>query len=99
MIKTKQELIDEVMDNFDFSRVAKVMEALDWTWFGYGVPAEPDIRSAVRKHLSTVYGTAKIQGRKYGMATGGFSYEYDPQNSELSLAFNVTSYSTAYGEF
>ena len=35
--------IDKVLDNFDFERVEKVMQTLNWTW-GIGPAAEvPDI--------------------------------------------------------
>ena len=29
-----ENLLDEIMDNFDFEKVAKVMETLNWTWLG-----------------------------------------------------------------
>ena len=40
MLKSKQEMIDDIMDNFDFGRVAKCMEALNWKWISVpeGIP-------------------------------------------------------------
>jgi hypothetical protein len=54
MSKNKQEQIDDIMDNFDFNRVARVMDFLDWKWYmkEYRVPAESEIRKQVRQHLS-----------------------------------------------
>jgi hypothetical protein len=96
---TKQEHIDNIMDNFDFNKVAKVMKFLNWQWAmsPTGVPEEPEIRECCRKYLSSTYDHAVQQGRKYTMATGGFVYRYDPHYSELSLVFEVTGWSTNNG--
>ena len=32
------QMIDDIMDNFDFDKVQTAMEALDWQWAGKGVP-------------------------------------------------------------
>ncbi len=47
-----QKQIDEIMDNFDFSRVATMMEAVHWGWgIPPVVPEEPEIRTEARRHL------------------------------------------------
>lgn len=94
---TKQEHIDAIMDWFDFGKVAKTMELLNWEWaFSVtGVPEEPELRETTRKYLSQVYDQATGQGRKYTMATGGFVYSYDPHYSEMQLTFEVTGWNTA----
>lgn len=95
---TKQEMIDEIMDNFDFGKVAKVMDFLDWKWAMVGmtsqycVPEEPEIRKEARGRLSKVYDHAVGQGRKYETATGGFWYSYDPQHSILNLDFKLATW-------
>lgn len=93
----EQELIDEIMDWFDFGKVAKVMETLEWKWAsldtGVAVPVEPEIREIVRKNLTNVVTYGKGQGRRHVMSTGGFTYTYDPQDSELTLDFNICSHS------
>jgi len=33
------QMIDDIMDNFDFIKVQTVMEALNWQWAGKGVPS------------------------------------------------------------
>jgi len=38
------EMIDDIMDNFDFNRVQSAMEALDWQWAGEGVPSIDRLR-------------------------------------------------------
>ena len=98
---TKQDHIDNVMDNFDFGKVASVMKHLNWRWAycDTGVPEEPALRQTARNNLSTVYDYGSQQGRKYTMATGGFVYSYNPSHSELSLTFELTGWcsSDAYG--
>jgi hypothetical protein len=92
---SKQELIDDIMDNFDFHKVAAVMDFLDWKWGlvdGFRVPIEPEIRGKVRGQLNKVYDYGQGQGRKYTMGTGGFSYSYDPQHNDLSLVFEIASW-------
>jgi hypothetical protein len=94
MTKTRQEHIDNIMDYFDFSRVANVMQHLNWRWYhsDTGIPEEPELRQTVRKHLSTVYDYGSQQGKKYTMATGGFVYTYDPQHSEMTLTFELAGW-------
>jgi hypothetical protein len=33
------QMIDDIMDNFDFDKVQTAMEALDWQWASKGVPS------------------------------------------------------------
>lgn len=47
------DLIDKIMDNFDFHKVHEVMKFLNWEW-GFtknGVPEECEIRSFARSLL------------------------------------------------
>lgn len=92
-----QKHVDEIMDWFDFNRVAQVMKFLDWEWLmedGLRVPCESEIREKCRKYLSQVYDKAVRQGRKYEMRTGGFTYLYDPQESYMKLDFVVAGWET-----
>ena len=53
----RQEVYDrieeEILDHFDFNKVHKVMEHLNWTWFEIGdeVPSVSDIRKKARALL------------------------------------------------
>jgi len=38
------QMIDDIMDNFDFNRVQSAMEALDWQWAGEEVPSIDRLR-------------------------------------------------------
>ena len=49
------EQIDEIMDIFDFNRVIKVMEMLEWKWNLLDhVPDEYEIRKAARKMMKSL---------------------------------------------
>lgn len=84
-----QDHIDEVMDWFDFSRVAKVMECLDWRWplRIEGVPSEPAIRAFVRNGMKEAYTRGHY-------ITGGFDIRYDKEEDYFSIQFIATSWET-----
>jgi len=77
----------EIIENFDFGKVRKVMDALDWTWINSnGVPTEGALvlktmqvlEMALRKNTET--------------STCGFKAKYDGET--LSLEFVVEDYFT-----
>ena len=92
-MQTEQEDIDEIMDEFDFVKVHKVMEALDWGWGMEGVPYIGDMRKVVRN----LFKTAMAHGENelsYIISTGGFHitrtlFPGDPKRY-YSLKFVVT---------
>lgn len=87
MDEQRQELIDEVMDCFDFKRVAEVMEKLGWTWASSkGIPQEFQIRGQARRLLKSA-----LEGGY--MSSGGLSASY--RDCELRLAFELEEW-TAY---
>lgn len=86
-----QEMIDEIMDNFDFQKVRIVMIALDWRWRDEVVPDLPELRRAARKLLKHCVKEVK------NMGTGGFGAIIDCENGVLSLEFVVESWD-AYKE-
>lgn len=48
----QQDKIDDIMDNFDFSKVETIMKATNWTWASTnGVPAEHELRKQARELL------------------------------------------------
>jgi hypothetical protein len=75
---TNQNAIDEIMDNFHFDKVGKVMLALDWHWWDaeHGVPSVPEIRKTARRLLK------EALDRKTNIATGGFRASYQDIPSE-----------------
>ena len=46
----KQRLaIDDIMDNFDFHKVHRVMEFMNWQWSGEVVPSVSEMRKEARR--------------------------------------------------
>ena len=85
-MKSKSELIDNIMDNFDFSRVAKTLLCLNWKWcmsVDNEVPHEYDIRKAARKLMNNIPDTC-IKDR-YCTGTGGLQVNAWYENTELVL--------------
>lgn len=96
---TKQEHIDDIMDNFDFNKVAKVMKYLKWEWASSvtGVPEEPELRRSCRQYLSMAYDAGIEYKKGYRISTGGFVYSYHPEFDELRLVFEVTGWCSNNG--
>lgn len=102
MIDTEtQKQIDYVLDYFDFEKVHKTMEALDWNWSTTeGVPMIGELRSRARELLTEAVTKVK-QNQEFGaghtIATGGFRatanrYEDDPEKIYLRLSFEVADW-------
>jgi len=85
---TKEKQIDEIMDWFNFNKVAKTMKALDWKWLD-GVPEEPVIRKRARKLLTDLK-TDKDDVR----GTGGFVAHYTKKEDCYRLEFIVSEWDT-----
>lgn len=82
--------VNEVMDLFDYERVHKVMEFLDWKWAGKGIPEIYDLRVESRRLLEKVANKV-IEGEEYYFsATGGFkaeAWKNDDDTLGLRLSF------------
>ena len=86
MTEQQRKLIDEVLDNFDFDKVKKAMDALNWTWASCnGVPTIYDLRTESRRLLKDA-----IEKNLFRVSTGGFKAGYS--DNILSLEFTITEY-------
>jgi len=90
MTETLQALIDEVIDSFDFEKVQKVMEFVDWKWIDHEgeltVPSVPRLKGSARRSLKLAYDSWKKHGYDYSVAgTGGFEAQYWGYEKEGSL--------------
>ena len=96
MIITQQELIDEILDQFDFEKTKEVMDALEWKWgmakWGTGtealVPDIPELRKQAREMLWEL-----IRSNSVMIKAGGFVVEKDYEGT-LELRFEVSSWNT-----
>ena len=91
MTITQQELIDEILDQFDFQKVKEVMDALNWTW-ALGtkahVPDIPELRKKARKLLWDL-----VRSNSVMIKAGGFVVEKDYEGT-LELRFEITAWNT-----
>lgn len=83
------EVIDEILDEFDFERVHKVMVALNWEWCGE-VPTIAELRREARRLLRDC---ANNEGSS--LSCGGFCV--DNQHGWLILSFQVAEVGVEYG--
>ena len=93
-----RDLIDDVMDNFDFEKVAEAMKALDWKWATdegtFEVPDTITLRRKARKMLKEVITDSieKYDGGGLTIGTGGFQVYYNENEKYLELKFVLTDW-------
>lgn len=93
-----QDGIDYIMDNFDFGKVHKVMEFLDWNWAGYDEISEGDIRRYARKLIKDCLSTMiRRNDSEFSIECGGFvvhTYNQTEDNDKvyISLRFSLASW-------
>lgn len=102
MTNNEQKLLDEVMDWFDFRKVAKVMSHLQWAWHNCdspgGIPTESDLRVEVREQFTRLIAEKRCT-EQFVMATKGFEYTVwrtvGMDVDVLELKFVLSDWSTA----
>lgn len=89
-----QERIDEVMDWFDFNKVSRVMEFLDWQWVypTDGVPTEADLRQKARELLHMAWDYSERSNEESFAGTGGFTAEADAARNWIRLTFRLADW-------
>ena len=91
--------IEDILDEFDFEKVKKVMDLLDWTWCDAddGVPRIGELRKKARQLLKECAFKVLLSSEidtDYCIATGGFrasAYKYD-DNVYFRLAYELASW-------
>jgi len=89
--------VEDILDEFDFQRVQKVMEALDWNYFDSvdKVPSIGELRKMARSLLNYAYNYDPSP--EYFTGSGGFEvtrYMYPGETVKyLTLKFVVTEWS------
>lgn len=99
-------VLNDVFDNFDFERVKKTMDALDWTWYFVGeeentaqprrVPTIDEIKDTAAR-LMWEFANEDADC----IATGGFRVEKDFTEADdpwMRLTFEVTDFDVAYSD-
>jgi len=94
---TNEQAIEDLLDKFDFNKVQKAMQVLDWKWASAenGVPTIYELRKTARGILKDAYETGVTE-----VSIGGFSAKYDGSDREkwLYLEFTLTQSSTFYNQ-
>ena len=89
------EMIQEVMDNFDFEKVHDVMSFLNWTWQDEGVPNIDSITKSAHSLLLDIQKTSKesLCGDYIEISSGGFIAAFKKGfENPLSLSFYIEDY-------
>lgn len=80
-------MIDEILDEFDFEKVHRVMLALNWKWYDTeGIPSIADLRRMARSLLKQVVESKGI----HSVGSGGFTAYM--HRGLLGLRFEISSY-------
>lgn len=79
-------MIKDIMANFDFAEVHRVMQSLDWQWQYKGVPSLYEIMKSAETLLIDAYNKTTT------VAQGGFMASME--NDSLSLSFVLESMTT-----
>jgi hypothetical protein len=83
-----QESIDEVMDNFDWEKVHRVMQAIDWKWYHADgeivTPSISDLRRTARRLLRNVVEGLRIH-EQYSAASGFMPKDIQTQKPAASF--------------
>lgn len=101
-ISNTQKLVDEIMDNFDFAKVAKTMQLLNWELYMGGdfenreIPDEFYLRSDARKMMyDFINRMEEYEGDSFTSHSGPFKIRITKENGKIdtiTLDFVVTEW-------
>jgi len=97
MKKDREQLIDEIVECFDWERVQDTMQKLDWTWASSEgeTPSIGKLISTASRLLRDVYDGAEKEQETHLSGTGGFEAVCHVDKDgmyRLELRFVVTSW-------
>lgn len=89
------EMVEDVLDDFDFHKVMRVMHFLEWEWVHVtGVPTMGDLRRQARRLLRTAISGCLQNDTHYVVGCGGFraeAWSSEDEMIEIRLAFELES--------
>ena len=89
-------MIDVVIDEFDFEKVHRAMEAIDWIWMttrndGFEIPSIPRLKAKARELMREAYRCWNKFGYSYGEAgSGGLMATFIEADEEGDATFNLS---------
>jgi hypothetical protein len=93
----KEKAIKNIIENFDFEKVHKVMVFLDWTWLhDVEPPSMGSLVISAQQKLSDTFDMCNNKKKDISIGSGGFVVyaEYNQQSDccdYLDLKFQITS--------
>lgn len=97
-MSVKQEMIDNIIRNYNFEVVHKVMKFLNWRWLdAKQSPSIDELIDKAKTHLNDTYDTSTTEQDTVIISNGGFKvtamYSYDLlEVFSLELVFSVSSW-------
>lgn len=99
---TKEEKIEYCIEHFDFDKVKKVMDFLEWRWWNgspegsFGVPSTIKIFRYAQDKLEETYSECEFRKKDFFIESGGliaeaFYYPEEEGGIYLKLSFVLTS--------
>jgi len=94
----KQKAIDNIIENFNWGKVHRAMDALGWTWYdSEGTPSMGALFRCAMNLLHDAYDGAEKEKTDYIVSTGGFHVralvsKETKEVIELRLAFELTNW-------
>lgn len=97
--KRHQQMMFDILNNFDFPKVHVVMKSLHWTWYPKGIPTVEDITFSARERIESAIKGCLSDAKpdeEYFVSSGGLKAtaikdDYG-QITFLQLEFVVTSW-------
>ena len=78
-----RDIIDEVMDGFDFEKVHQMMTAVNWRWHGEEfTPSVSELRAVARRQLRDAHTGCLKHCSGYTVASGGFTAKVDYDDAD-----------------
>lgn len=87
--------IEETLDNFDFDKVLRTMEALEWKWYFRGDMLSPNLTDLenTSRYLIDKAAFASFRSKQpYTVGTGGFYATVDASDRYVKIWFEVASW-------
>lgn len=78
----KEQMIDDVLSDFEFEKVYRVMKELDWKWYDEGDVHVPSIYTLIKQAKELL---SEAYENESSVSIGGFIADYG--KGELSLIF------------
>ena len=76
----------DVCKHLDYNKIYKVMDLLEWEWYGVGVPTETDVfDTAVRLSVDAINCSLEASSGVGGISTGGLHAVAEMYEGEMTL--------------